>query len=156
MSLLLLSSLPGSQPASSLTRLADAGGLPALEAQRRAESAPLPALLYSCCCNLVAQHTLSPDCLHCIPQTIPHVWRAPPPPKLHAQTVGTASLPARHRMAQCLASHGCMQQPLLPAYDERDRLPGPDACTWVLPLPRACCRTSTCVKRVHSGVVEAS
>ena len=33
------------QPASLLTRLADAGGLPALEAQRRAESAPLAALL---------------------------------------------------------------------------------------------------------------
>ena len=33
------------RPANLLTRLADAGGLPALEAQRRAESAPLPALL---------------------------------------------------------------------------------------------------------------
>ena len=33
------------QPASLLTRLADAGGLPALEAPRRAESAPLAALL---------------------------------------------------------------------------------------------------------------
>ena len=41
----LLSNLPASQPVNLLTRLADAGGLPALEAQRRAESAPLPALL---------------------------------------------------------------------------------------------------------------
>jgi len=93
-------------------------------------------------------HPLARLTVCCIPQNIPHVWRPPPPPKLQPQTVGTASFassPSYRAVVSVLASHGCMQHPLLPAYDEHDRLPGPDACTWVPPLPRACCRTSTCV-----------